>query len=203
MTSALAGIKSGRRLHESPSLQNAQRWASRVWHILCAMQNASFFQIHLQFLLRVGVLLMATKKRAVLATRGGLICAALGSLIGGCGFLLISAVKGNFGLAALSLIPMAVIFAAITAVPFGFMMGFLGVWWLASRAQHILGRRLYLEAIAGGAVLGAAYPLVLTVLGWGPFGNLLSVLPISIAAGIICGIVLTREVQKFTLTVSS
>jgi hypothetical protein len=145
---------------------------------------------------------MATKKRVFLVIRGGLSCALLGSFVGGCGFLLISAVRGNFGLAALSLIPMAVIFAAITAAPFGFMVGSVGVWWLAVRAQRVSGRRLYFEAAGGGAVLGATYPLVLTILGWGPFGNLVATLPISIGTGVVCGIVLTREVQKYVLDVS-
>ena len=98
---------------------------------------------------------------------------------------------------------MAVIFAAITAAPFGFMVGFVGVWWLAARAERVSERRLYFEASGGGAVLGATYPLVLTILGWGPFENLLSVLPISIATGIICGVVLTREVRKQVLAVPS
>ena len=146
---------------------------------------------------------MATKKRAFLAIRGGLACAALGSMVGGCGFLLISAVRGNFGLAALTLIPMAVIFAAITAAPFRFLVGSVGVWWLAARAQRVSGRRLYVEATGGGAVLGATYPLFMAILGWGPFENLVAALPISIGTGIICGIVLTHEVRKYVLAVPS
>src|SRR5260370_15955290 len=146
---------------------------------------------------------MAIKKRVFLALRGGVSCAALGSLVGGRRFLLVSAVHGRFGLAALSLIPVAVVFAAITAAPFGFVVGSAGILWLAARAQRASGRRLYLEAAGGGAVLGATYPLVLTILGWGPFQNLLSVLPISIGTGVVCGIVLTREVQKYVLAVPS
>lgn len=146
---------------------------------------------------------MAIKKRVFFAIRGGLTCAALGSLVGGCGVLLISAVRGNFGLAALALIPMAVLFAAITAAPFGFMVGSVGVLWLAARAPRVSGKRFYFEAAGGGAVLGSTYPLVLTILGWGSFQNLVSVLPISIGTGVICGIVLTREVQKYVRAVSS
>ncbi|MGB8582167.1 MAG: hypothetical protein WCD47_15205 [Candidatus Sulfotelmatobacter sp.] len=140
---------------------------------------------------------MDAEKRILLAVRGGVGCAILGSLLGGCAVVLISAVRGSFGLAALSLIPMAVLYAAVTGAPFGFVAGAAGTWLVAARARHISGRRLYLEAACGGAVLGATYPLVLTISGWGPFQNLVSVLPISIGAGAICGIVLVPEVRRY------
>jgi len=97
---------------------------------------------------------------------------------------------------------MAVLLAAITAAPFGFVVGSVGVLWLAARAQRVSGKRLYFEAAGGGAVLGATYPLVMAIVGWGPFENLLSALPISIGTGVICGIVLVREVRRHVLAVS-
>jgi hypothetical protein len=60
-----------------------------------------------------------------------------------------------------------------------------------------------LRAAEECGVPGATYPLALTVFGWGPFQNLASVLPISIVTGVICGIVLTREVQEYVLAVPS
>src|SRR5260370_9460327 len=107
---------------------------------------------------------MAIKKRVFLALRGGVSCAALGSLVGGCCFLLVSAVHGSFGLAALSLIPVAVVFAAITAAPFGFVVGSAGILWLAARAQRASGKRLSFEAAAGGSGMGATLLSGLTVL---------------------------------------
>ncbi|MGC2247829.1 MAG: hypothetical protein WA609_14585 [Terriglobales bacterium] len=96
--------------------------------------------------------------------------------------------------------PIAVLLAAITAVPFGFTVGSVGVWWLAGRAERVSERRLYFESTGGGAALGATYPLIMAILGWGPFENLVAALPISIGTGIICGIVLTRETRKSVVT---
>jgi hypothetical protein len=109
---------------------------------------------------------MAPSNRASLVIRGSVICAALGSLIGGCASLLISAVRGNFVLESLSLIPIAILFAAVTAAPFGFAVGAIGVLWLTFRAQRTSGRRLYLEAAGMGAALGATFPLLRSILGW-------------------------------------
>jgi hypothetical protein len=145
---------------------------------------------------------MATREHVFFAIRSGLVCATLGSLVGGCAFVAISAVVGNAGLAALALLPMAVIYGAVTAVPFGFVSGLVGSWWLVGRARRVSIRRLYFEAVAGGALLGATYPLTLAICGWGPFENLVSALPISIGTGVICAIVLTREVRKHAVGVS-
>ncbi|MGA7338170.1 MAG: hypothetical protein WBW91_15690 [Candidatus Sulfotelmatobacter sp.] len=139
---------------------------------------------------------MAADNRILFALRGGVVCAILGSLLGGCAVLLISAIRGDFGLAALSLIPIVFLYAAVTGVPFGLVAGTVGTWWIVARARHISSGRLYYEASATGALIGGSYPLVLKVFGWGPFENLLSTLPISIGAGIVCGLVLTREVLK-------
>jgi len=46
------------------------------------------------------------------------------------------------------------------------------------------------------ALIGALYPLVLTIFGWGPSENFLSELPISIGAGAVCGFALAREAKK-------
>jgi hypothetical protein len=139
---------------------------------------------------------MAADKRVFLAIRGGVICAVLGSLLGGSAALIISAIRGNFGLAALSLIPIGFVYAAVTGGPFGLVAGMAGTLWIAARAQHISGKRLYYEAAGAGALIGALYPLALAIFGWGPVENLLSELPISIGAGAACGMVLVREVQK-------
>jgi hypothetical protein len=142
---------------------------------------------------------MAPSNRASLVIRGGVICAALGSLIGGCASLLISAVRGNFVLESLSLIPMAILFAAITAAPFGFAVGAIGVLWLTFRSQRTSGRRLYLEAAGMGAALGGYISAANVNSGMGPFENLLAARPISIGTGIIFGIVLSRETRRATL----
>jgi hypothetical protein len=111
---------------------------------------------------------MAADKPMLLAIRGGVVCAILGSLLAGCAVLLTSAIRGDFGPAALSLIPIAFVYAAVTGVPFGFVAGIAGTLWVAARARRISGRRLYYEAAAAGALIGALYPLALMVLGCGP-----------------------------------
>jgi hypothetical protein len=98
---------------------------------------------------------------------------------------------------ALEFFPMAVVFAAIPAAPFGFVVGSAGSWWLAARAEHgVSGKRLFFESAGIGALLGAIFPVVLSILGWGPFAKLFSALPISIGIGIVCGIILIPLMRK-------
>lgn len=111
---------------------------------------------------------MGAYKRIFLALRGGVICAILGSLLGGSGVVLISAIRGNFVQAAVSLIPIAFVYAAVTGIPFGFVAGIAGTLWIAARAQQVSGKRLYYEAAGAGALIGALYPLALMAFGWGP-----------------------------------
>ena len=50
-----------------------------------------------------------------------------------------------------------------------------------------------------GAVLGSTFPLSAVALGWGPLQNLVSVLPISIGMGPVCGLSLAVVMGKFWL----
>jgi hypothetical protein len=172
-----------------------------VWRTLFAIQNVNSFQIQLSFLRRAGVLLMDTRKRFTLIVIGGVFCAVVGSLLGGLVVVLLRMLRGNMQnniVEALEFFPMAVVFAAIPAAPFGFIVGSAGSWWLTARAEHgVSGKRLFFESIGIGAVLGATFPLILATLGWGPFANLVSALPISIAIGIICGILLVLLMRKY------
>jgi hypothetical protein len=118
---------------------------------------------------------MATKKARLFRDSWWTVLRRTGISGWGFGVVLISAVRGNFGLAA-------------------FPRG--------SRSARFRKTAL-LRAAEECGVPGATYPLVLTVFGWGPFQNLASVLPISIVTGVICGIVLTREVQEYVLAVPS
>jgi hypothetical protein len=142
---------------------------------------------------------MANRKSLSFAIVGGVFCAIVGSLLGGVVVVLIRALQGNTQnmAEALAFFPMAVVFVAIPAAPFGFIVGSFGSWWLATRADRgVSGRRLYFESAGIGGVLGATFPLILAVLGWGPFNNLVSALPISITIGIVCGVALTPLMRK-------
>jgi hypothetical protein len=142
---------------------------------------------------------MANRKRLSFAIVGGVFCATVGSIMGGVVIALIRTLRGNTQdiAEALAFLPMAVVFVAIPAAPFGFIVGTVGSWWLAARADRgVLGKRLYFESAGIGGILGATFPLILAVLGWGPFNNLVSALPISIGIGIVCGVVLTPLVRK-------
>jgi hypothetical protein len=142
---------------------------------------------------------MDTRKRAFHAALGGLFCATLGSLLAGLVVVLIRVGHGNKESLAegLAFFPLAAVFAAIPAAPFGFVVGTVGSWWLVARGSSDPGRkRLYFEAAGIGAALGATFPLILTAFGWGPFDNLVSALPISIGIGAVCGVTLTLLVQK-------
>jgi hypothetical protein len=143
---------------------------------------------------------MENRKRIIFAGKGGLFCAIVGSLLGGVVVLLVRAVHGNAGGNVgeiLEFFPVAVLYAAIPAAPFGFIMGSVGSWWLATRArQGVQGLRLYCESIGAGALLGATFPLVMTALGWGPFSNLVSAMPISIAIGAVCAFALIPFMQR-------
>ena len=123
----------------------------------------------------------------------------MGTLLAGIAVVFVRALQGNTEhvLEALAFFPMAVVFAAIPAIPFGFIVGSVGSFLLAIRAEHgVSGRRLYGESAAIGAVLGATFPLILTVLGWGPLHNLVWALPISIGIGTLCAILLIPLMRK-------
>ena len=142
---------------------------------------------------------MAIKKRLTLAVIGGVFCATVGSLLGGLVVVLLRMLQGNAQsiVEALEFLPMAVVFAAIPAAPFGFIVGSVGSWWLATRTESgVSGVRLYCESIGIGAVLGATFPLVLTILGWGPFNNLVSGMPISVGIGTVCALTLIPLMRK-------
>ena len=141
---------------------------------------------------------MASRKRLSFALASGVFCAIAGSLLGAV-VVLIRALQGTTQgmVEALAFFPAALVFVAIPAAPFGFIVGSLGGWWLAVRADRgVSWTRLYFESAGVGGVLGATFPLILAVLGWGPFNNLVSALPISITIGIVCGIMLIPYTRK-------
>lgn len=143
---------------------------------------------------------MVNRKRFVLVAKGGLFCAVLGSLLGGIVVAFIRVVQGSTGSVweAVSFLPLAIVFASIPAAPFGFIVGSAGSWWLATRAASgVAGVRLYCESVLAGAVLGASFPLVLTILGWGPFNNLVSAMPISVGIGTVCAVTLIPFMRKY------
>ena len=143
---------------------------------------------------------MAHSKPLHFAIAGGIFCAIAGSLLGGFVVVLVRALQGSTAgmKEALTFFPMAVVFVAIPAAPFGFIVGSIGCWWLAARAARgVSSKRLYFESAGIGGVLGATFPLVLAALGWGPFNNLISALPISIPIGVACGIILIPVTRKY------
>jgi len=148
---------------------------------------------------------MHIKERARFVVTGAVFCAIVGPILGGLAVVVIRMVQGKTESAAeaLAFFPMAVVFAAIPAAPFGFIVGLVGSCWLVARIEHSVSRkRLCLESAGIGAVLGATFPLILTILGWGPFDNLASALPISIGVGIVCGGALTTLLRKHAPLVS-
>ena len=142
---------------------------------------------------------MDTKTRTFVAILGGIFCATVGSLLVGLVVALIRAARGisEDATTVLAFFPIAVAFAAVPAAPFGLIVGSIGTWWLAVRANRILKGRLYFESALLGAIFGATFPLIMPVLGWGPFNNLLSALPISIGIGIVCGLCLASLLRRY------
>jgi hypothetical protein len=144
---------------------------------------------------------MANGTRLHFTIVGGAFCAAAGSLLGGVAVVLVRAwaLRGAESMTeAVVFFPMAVAFAAIPAAPFGFVVGVVGSWWLAIRAARgVSGKRLYFESAGIGGVLGSTFPLILVASEWGPFNNLVSMLPISIIIGIACGILIIPSTRKY------
>jgi hypothetical protein len=103
---------------------------------------------------------MDIKKRASLAVAGGVLCAALGSLLGGVVVVIFRTTQrnGEDVAQALTFLPVAVMFAAIPAAPFGFLVGSVSSWWLSARVDRgVSRRRLYFASAGMGAVLGATF----------------------------------------------
>ena len=143
---------------------------------------------------------MEPRKRVYLAIVGGVFCATAGSLLGGLFVAVVRAMalRQEGLVVAAAFFPMAVLFASVIAVPFGLVVGSIGSWWLIGRvASGAPARRVYCESAGTGGLLGATFPLVTALGGWGPFKNLVSALPISIGAGIACGIVLAAFVRSY------
>ena len=140
---------------------------------------------------------MANSSRLTFAFVGGVFCAIVGSLFGA--FIIVIFALREVGIkAAVSFYPMAVVYVAIFAVPFGFVAGSVGSWWLAVREAHgASGKRLYFEFAGIGGGLGSTFPLIFLALGWGPLSNLVSALPISITIGIACGVSIIPFTRKY------
>jgi hypothetical protein len=81
---------------------------------------------------------MDIKQRTSLAAAGGVLCAAVGSLLGGIVVVVVRAAQGSGEnvAQALTFLPLAMIFAAIPAAPFGFLVGSVGTWWLSARVDR-------------------------------------------------------------------
>lgn len=172
------------------------------WHTFIAIRNANSFPTYPNLTSHAGVSPVETKRRAFLAVLGGIFCAVAGSLLAGLAVALIGIIRGRpeditrTG----ALFFMAFVFAAIPGAPFGFIVGLFGSWWLAPRvARSVSASRIALESAGIGAFLGATFPLIATVLGWGPFRNLVSVLPVCIGIGILCGVTLALLMRKYLL----
>jgi hypothetical protein len=144
---------------------------------------------------------MDIKPRLKIAILSGVFCAAVGSLLGGIAVVVLRVVRsapGDSATSFVSFIPVAVLFAAIQAVPFGLIIGAIGGWWLVPRlAGDTQPQHIFLQSAVMGAILGSTFPILAIALGWGPLQNLVSVLPISIGIGIVCGLSLTVLMRKF------
>ena len=142
---------------------------------------------------------MDTKARVRASIWSGVFCAVVGSLLGAIVVVALRAIhspedSNRFA----SFIPIALVFAAIQAVPFGLVIGSVGGWWLAPRAASgASSRYIFLQSSVMGAILGSTFPILAMALGWGSPENLVSVLPISIGIGVICALSLTLVMRKF------
>ena len=142
---------------------------------------------------------MDTKPRLKISILSGVFCALVGSILGGMLVAILRAVRSpESPTTSLYFVPIAFLYAAIPAVPFGLVVGSIGGWWLAPRATgETPSQHLFLQSGVMGAVLGSAFPLLAMALGWGPFQNLVSALPISIGIGVVCGLSLAAVIRKF------
>ena len=142
---------------------------------------------------------MLTRSRLKLSIMSGVFCALVGSILGSIVVTVLRAVHAPGDLtAAFYFIPVAFLYVAIPAVPFGLVVGSIGGWWLAPRAtRETSARHLFLQSGLAGAALGSSFPLLAMALGWGPVENLVSVLPISIGIGVVCGVSLPVVIRRF------
>jgi hypothetical protein len=144
------------------------------------------------------------KARVRVAICSGVYCAVVGSILGGTVVFVLRGIRSSedHGI-SVSFIPVAVLYAAIPAVPFGLIVGAVGGWWLAPRvAGDTASPHVFLQSSVIGAILGSTFPIVAMALGWGPLPNLASFLPISIGIGTVCGLTLTAVMRKFVSTTS-
>lgn len=137
---------------------------------------------------------METGKRIRLAIVGGVFGAIVGPLVGV--LLILIDNMGRMPMALyLAVVRSWLIPLIIFVVPFGFIVGFIGSWWLAARASSIVSaRRLYCESAGIGALLGATFPLIF---GLRPNIYAIAQLPFSIGSGIICGVTLAALMRSY------
>jgi hypothetical protein len=86
---------------------------------------------------------MDAKPRLKISILSGVFCLLEVSILGGIAVIVLRAVRSPGHLAGLvRFIPVALVFAAIQAVPFGLIIASIGGWWLAPRvARPRLSRR--------------------------------------------------------------
>jgi hypothetical protein len=147
---------------------------------------------------------MHATERARLAIVGGGFCAAVGSVFAALMVAFVNVIRfwrePEDMRNVIAAFPMVVIFSAIAAAPFGFIVGSIGSWWLVPHwAKTNSSNRVYWESGGLGALLGATYPLIAESFGWGPFENLVAALPISIGSGILCGVALAAFMRTKVL----
>lgn len=142
---------------------------------------------------------MDTKPRLKISILSGVFCALVGSILGGMALVVLQAVRLSVDPATLArFTPTAFLLAAFAAVPFGSIVGSIGGWWLAPRvSSETPSQHLLLQSALMGVILGSAFPISALALGWGPFQNLVAVLPISIGIGVVCGLSLAAIMRKF------
>ncbi len=143
---------------------------------------------------------MEIRTRSDLAVAGGIFCAVAGSLLGGLVVAVTAFIRGGpwTPLQIVGLFPMGLIFAVVPAASFGFVVGSVGGWYLAARfAKAASFGRVVLEGAGAGALLGATFPLVMGILGWGPFANLVGSLPLATGIGMVCGVGFAVFIRRF------
>lgn len=140
---------------------------------------------------------MEIRKRMRCAIAGGFFCAVMGIFLVGLFIVFMVAIHSRPE-DLLNVSVSAVLYASILSVPFGLFFGSIGGYWLSIRLDGAPNmNRVFLESAVAGALLGSTYPLIMSVLGFGPFRNLMGALPLSSGVGIICGLAFTAFLRTW------
>jgi hypothetical protein len=134
---------------------------------------------------------------------GAIICGLIGPGLGLIAFIPFTAIRhvsARDALMTLAALPAWWIFAIIPMGPTGCVLGALGASWIRFRSRSLhASRRLLLESALLGTVLGGVVPISTLAWGWGPRENVLRLVPVGAASGLICAFLTVSALRKLSL----